>query len=765
MKFICFLTLLFFSSTLFAQQLVLQADTLSHQKVHQLQPFLQIFEDKTNKLDLEEVRQAHAAGKFVPFAKDLLINGGTNYWLSFKIKTTYFRQTNWIVLPDGNFRGADELELYAISPNNVYTRKFGGALRKREEVEFIRSKYFLGFSLLQDTLPTTVYLKVRNAGNTPPVLTYRIGERDFILKEAENNIDRMNMKQSVFQGMIWIILIYNLLLFFSVKDKSYFYYALYLFAASIYFIFRNNFLILDYVERFPRFFVTGWFTSIGITSVLYLVFMRSFFNTAKTNKPIDKLLQYGIYFQTAVMGVAFLYVVITLDTYYALRFVLPPSVIQILLSIYILYRLRLEGGKIAKYFVRGSAFLLLSVILYNIAFFSVVQFRWVEIENFNVSQLNVLIEVGVVIEILFFSYGLGRKMQIAEQEKRITDEKLILQLQENDKLQTQVNRELEGKVQERTLKLNETIEELNSTLQLVNYQKREIEEKKESITASINYAKRIQTAMMPTEAEIQRTLPQSFVLFRPCDIVSGDFYYFSETIDKVIIAAVDCTGHGVPGAFMSMIGNEILNEIVNVKAIQTANLILEELHKGVRKALKQQDTDNKDGMDLALLVLHKTEKTLPNFQEISGVSCIEYAGAMNPLYCCDANGKLYEIKADKKPIGGSHFNEENDRKFTKNIIVLGQIMTTDEEEKQEKNVLHLPTNTCTLYLSTDGYQDQFGGEQNKKFMPRRLRELLVEVQNLDLQAQKQQIEQTFEHWLGNNEQIDDVLLIGLRINN
>jgi two-component system, sensor histidine kinase LadS len=749
-----------------AQQPVLQADTLSHKQIHQLSNFLEVLADETNLLGIDNILQTANQKRFLPLDKDASTQGNITYWLKFRLRSVYFRQTEWIVLPN-TFGAADEIELYAINPYNVYIRKLGGLKRKAAQVEFgSRYRTYLSFSLGQDSLPTTVYLKVRNLSQSPPILTYRIGEKSAVLEKSEQIFDSTNIQQGIFQGMLWVILIYNLLLYFSVREKSYLYYALYLLGASLYFLFRNNFLIYDLAQEYPHFFSVCWFGSIGLTSVLYYVFMRSFFNTAQNHKAIDKLLRYGIYLQSIVMSAAVLSIAINQDSFWALRLVFFPSILQILLSSYILYRLRTEGGKIAKYFVRGSAVLLLSVVIYNIIFFSVVQFRLIEVTTFNVGRLNVLIEAGVVIEILFFSYGLGRKMQLADTEKRVIDRKLIFQLRENERLQSQVNQELESKVAERTLKLNETIEELNSTLQLVNSQKKEIEEKRENIMASINYAKRIQTAMMPTEAAIRQTLPQSFVLFRPCDIVSGDFYYFAETIDKVIIAAIDCTGHGVPGAFMSMIGNDMLNEIINIKNIYEADHILNHLHAGVRKALKQQETDNKDGMDLALLVLHKVEKTLPNFQEIGSVSCVEYAGAMNPLWLCDDKGQLHEIKANKRPIGGSLFHEENDRVFGKHLICLQSPTTSYKPEISAQNLLgelHLQTTHCTFYLSTDGYQDQFGGTQNKKFMPRRLRELLVKLQDQPMERQKQSLENNFTAWLGSNEQIDDVLLLGLKV--
>jgi serine phosphatase RsbU (regulator of sigma subunit) len=317
-------------------------------------------------------------------------------------------------------------------------------------------------------------------------------------------------------------------------------------------------------------------------------------------------------------------------------------------------------------------------------------------------------------------------------------------------------------VQERTAELQETIEELNTSLLVINTQKKEIEKKNEDITASINYARRIQTAMLATEDEVQRSLPNSFIFFRPRDIVSGDFYYYQEvqhsipTVEarvaqqipyeyihqqKIIMAAVDCTGHGVPGAFMSMVGNEILSEIINVKDIYQPSEILTELHKGIRKALKQQETMNKDGMDLALLTFTK---------ENDKFIMAEYAGAMNPLYYFEVPkdrevAVFNEIKATKRPIGGQLDEKSHQTLYLNHTIQL----------QEDKNY--------TFYLFTDGFQDQFGGKHNKKFMVKRFKEMLYDIQHLDMLLQKVTITQTFEAWTEGYDQVDDVLVMGIRV--
>ena len=294
------------------------------------------------------------------------------------------------------------------------------------------------------------------------------------------------------------------------------------------------------------------------------------------------------------------------------------------------------------------------------------------------------------------------------------------------------------------------VQKINTLYELkIQDQKNEIEDLYKDVRDSINYAKRIQTAMLPRVEDIQKALPETFILFKPRDIVSGDFYFFAEKQDKIVIACADCTGHGVPGAFMSMIGNEILTNIVEVQGITRPDLILNDLHRSIRNALKQGETENRDGMDVAVVTIERGTK-------------ITYAGAMNPLYYIH-NGELREIKADKKPIGG--IQEESERIFTKHEIQL----TIDNEqlpiEQPSETSNYLKQSQTVIYLCSDGFQDQFGGAQGKKFMVKRFRELLFSIHHLPMQEQKQILDGTIGKWMaeGNERQIDDILVVGVRV--
>lgn len=262
------------------------------------------------------------------------------------------------------------------------------------------------------------------------------------------------------------------------------------------------------------------------------------------------------------------------------------------------------------------------------------------------------------------------------------------------------------------------------------FQKGLIEKKNEEITDSINYAQRIQQAILPNLEDISAAFPASFVLYKPKDIVSGDFYFYTKKEENHFIAAVDCTGHGVPGAFMSMIGAEKLDE--SVEQSKNPSSILKSLNAGIKTSLKQSeenDESTRDGMDLALCAVNTTTKT------------INYAGANRPFWLIRKDSQeLEEIKATKKAIGGF----------------------TEYAQEFESHTIQL-NDGDTFYLCTDGFADTFNGETGKKMNTKRFKELLLGIQHLSMKDQEKHLLNFILQWQGAAEQIDDILVIGIRL--
>jgi serine phosphatase RsbU (regulator of sigma subunit) len=281
---------------------------------------------------------------------------------------------------------------------------------------------------------------------------------------------------------------------------------------------------------------------------------------------------------------------------------------------------------------------------------------------------------------------------------------------------------LEQKVIERT-------EEVVRQKEEIEKQRQKLEELYKDVTDSIRYAKRLQESILPPDNFIKQLLPESFVLYKPKDIVSGDFYWFYKKENKILFAAVDCTGHGVPGAFMSLVGANALNQAVKEHGVVQPAKILEDINKLSSETLNKNNENNtvRDGMDLALCSIDKKSMEL------------EYAGANNPLYLI-RNNELIEIKADKFAIGAF---EPGTKNYTNHKWQL---------QKGDK-----------LYVFSDGYADQFGGLKGKKFMYRQFRDVLLKISDKNMQTQKQLLLETLEKWKGMYEQVDDILVIGVEI--
>jgi len=288
-----------------------------------------------------------------------------------------------------------------------------------------------------------------------------------------------------------------------------------------------------------------------------------------------------------------------------------------------------------------------------------------------------------------------------------------------------LNREIE------TLKneIESQKEELETRRDLAEKQRDEIITQKKELTDSIKYARQIQSSLMPGSELFKKSFSDYFILNRPKDIVSGDFYWISVKGSKTVVAVSDCTGHGVPGAFMSMLGIGLLNEIVNELNVFQPNLILNNLRERVIKSLAQsgEDNENMDGMDIALITVDHENFTL------------QFSGALNSLIMI-RNNNLREIRGDRMPVGS---------------YLITDIPFTNHEIEIKAN--------DSIYLFSDGYKDQYGWRSNRKLKHSRFVGFLQSIQNVPMKAQKILLENNLKNWMGDLEQIDDILVVGVQI--
>ncbi len=298
-------------------------------------------------------------------------------------------------------------------------------------------------------------------------------------------------------------------------------------------------------------------------------------------------------------------------------------------------------------------------------------------------------------------------------EKAAAQQEALENLQEKERLILNQNELLEKQVKERTAE--------------ITLQKEIIESKNKEILDSIHYAKRLQAAILPPERVMKELFPQSFTLFLPKDIVAGDFYWVESNDQYIYLVVADCTGHGVSGALMSMLGVSLLSQTVNEKKVTEPGEILNALNLAVINALKQQENETHDGMDILLCRFERGKQEM------------HFAGANRPLWVV-CNSVLTEYKTDKMPVGGLQM-EKNP--FTTHAVSLNE--------------------GDLLYLTTDGYADQFGGDAGKKLMTKKFKEVLESISEKSLPDQCAALNKLHNEWRGKEEQVDDILVIGVRI--
>ena len=266
----------------------------------------------------------------------------------------------------------------------------------------------------------------------------------------------------------------------------------------------------------------------------------------------------------------------------------------------------------------------------------------------------------------------------------------------------------------------------------IELQQRELERKNKALSRSINYAARIQRAMLPPADTLQGLFPQSFIYFQPRDVVSGDFYWFAQKQTATtpanglsLVAVADCTGHGIPGAFLSLVGIEQFNKLVNLLGITSPGLLLQELHRALHTDLTQESAEMREGMDLGLCTYDATSQTLT------------FAGAKSELIYIQ-DGQMHRLKGDRLPVGGYQIRGER---------------------RYQEHTLHIDRPTW-CYLFSDGYQDQFGGPKNRKFLKRAFRQLLTDICPLTAERQQHKLHEVLTKWKGEQLQIDDILVVG-----
>lgn len=581
-----------------------------------------------------------------------------------------------------------------------------------------------------------IYFWTKNKfGNTISPKLYDVG---YVFKQTAVEGSREKLKMGVYLGILFFISILTLTLYFFNFDRIYLYYGLFIlfhalfnisiFQLSIEFVLGNA---REYNFIFGE--ISGYFYWI-----MFMFFMQEFAETKKMFPKEHKAMQLiqisAIFF--LVYGIISLSANLAPNLYINLR---NSYLILIwVISVVVFIRLGFSCSTNARIIGIGGIPLAIGWLLY------------ISLSMLEMGKAAYLFQIGQVSEIMIFTYGLAYRFRQKDLDKQQSQEELILQLKKIRKMEAEAVEQLEVKVKARTEEIQTQNEKLQHRHQEIIEQRNQIKAQRDEIelhrseleeqtqwflqqnseiSASIHYARRLQKALLPTQAEINATLPENFIFYIPRDIVSGDFYWVQQVYSYTVVVAADCTGHGVPGAFMSLIGISALNDIVMHREFTNPGLILDEMRSYVKRTLKQtgKEEEANDGIDLALSVIDIKNREL------------WYAGAFNPLVIV-RNKELIEVKADRMPVGVYYKKDEP--------------FTTHEVKLQEGD---------NLYMYSDGFPDQIGGEKEKKYKSRNFKKLLVELSHLPMVQQKEQLFKTYLNWKSGLEQVDDILVMGMHI--
>lgn len=564
---------------------------------------------------------------------------------------------------------------------------------------------------------------------------------------------------SAFAGMMILICIYYLILYFTNRRKHFLYYSLFIIGFMAMLVYDMG-LYGEFIWGRPLEILYRVSDILyGIPVLLFILFSMAYLDIGKEMKVWYNILRidFIVILTTGLYGAIFLLVSegetfgVVLGIPYLIFIVSAflPGPVLLIIAI----------KKLLKRFPPAWYFMVALVVLIALIIIQLGggnEFSESSAYHSNLSTIirNSAVLMGAVTQFLIFSMGLARKMKLDEEEKKRAQERIIEQLKENEKLKDKVNRELEQKVNERTKEISDQKEEIEAQRDEIEAQRDQLEiqrdlviAQKQEITDSINYAQRIQAAVLPHREHMDEALPDYFVLFRPRDIVSGDFFWIKEMGRFLMVVAADCTGHGVPGGFMSMLGISLLNEQVSRGRLDKPGEILDRLRIKVKRTLDQKGEphEQKDGMDMAMALIDRERMVL------------QFAGAYNPLY----------LVRDKKKPGLTELSKyrglENQHYRLTEIKGDRQPISIHEVETPFQTTELLLSNGDTIYLFSDGYVDQVGGPKRKKFLSGNLKKLLLEIQDRSMEEQKLHLEKSLEEWKAGYEQIDDILFMGIRV--
>lgn len=683
-------------------------------------PQCEIFVDSTALIPVDEIIQNNV--DLFRNTNASMLNYGFfsgNVWIKLDIEN--FTQSNKPLYLLCNNKIVESVAFYPEIKNPLEINQHSGLLVSYSQKAVIDEKAVFRLDLLPYQRKT-VYMKIH-------VEDFAFWQDITLMSSTEylNSHTIRNFFNGLIYGVVIIFILINLFYYITIKKKAFLYFVLYQ-LSMLFYLFGTDGLIFQFIfTESSSATIKLYYIASVLPQLLVIPFTSISLKVAQYKPMIHKLLIGFLVFFTCFM------ILSVFNKSMPLRYLNILSFITLILVFGTsILMLKNKNLVLPKFFIVALSPLIIILILFL--------FRNTGLINISISITY--IKVGVLIQLIFLSFGLSivfrRFMKDASKEA-------IQNLENLNRVKDDLNNRLEVCVSERTAELDKAVDDLNRVnTEIVDInkslsnernkfenQKEILEQQKKELTDSIAYAERLQKMLMITDEDLRSLFSdQFFALSLPKDIISGDFYWAGKIGTKTIITVADCTGHGVPGAFMSVIGITYLRDIVENKRIVVASEILNHLRQRVAESFRKHSNDEnmpKDGMDLALVVIDNENKT------------IEFSGAYNPLYLIRwSELKIY--KADHLSIG---IDDRNGISFSSNTI--------------EYNPGDI------IYLFSDGFVDQFGWRTGKKFKQKQFRELLLEISELPLEVQKAVLVNTMNNWKGDLEQVDDITVLGVKL--
>ncbi|OJJ17668.1 hypothetical protein BKI52_27795 [marine bacterium AO1-C] len=727
-------------SLLLAQQIIQIPEQIANQQNYRGENFfdiskqVSILRDPTQKLTWSQLQQNLKRHKFTTNnTQELPIDHFENCWTTFTLVSP-INQVYFLQVPP-----TFDADCYIVQPNGMVNQQQTGyrLSPSQKSVKGFR-KHFFQVSLKAHQ-PTTIFILFKTqyrAFFNSEIIISLVPTKAYT---RSSYLARVNKSNEILQYIWLLLMLYNGLTYLIVRERLYLIYVCYILSwigfNDATFVFLTSYFAESVLVIF-------WRISTFFYGICIVLFLQQYLNVHQFLPKFSRFNRKFMWFMAwipiyTLIDLLLLPSVIAPGSFTKTFYEFVLYVVQVCIALTALAPLVFvieaiiilrKGYKPAIWYIVGSSILLVSLSIFYLLNY-VFSYNHVDVWWGNLLQMGQ--RLGFTLEMIIFSLGISYRYNRAQKEKQ-----LLLQNQ---------NLLLEQLVQERTKQLEEAKEEITTQRDI-------LVRKNKDILDSISYAQYIQAAFLPPITSLQTFFPKSFVFFRPKEKVSGDFYWFAhldatsqQIIDKVygespekslpkqnpklILAAADCTGHGVAGALMSMVGNDALNKIVREKGIVEADKILNLLNINVRQLVYQNEARFGVGMDISLVVIDPVAQTL------------QFAGALNSLVVFQHN-EMKVIKGDLLNIGGAAHGIN--RKFRKHTLDISQ-----------------PT---TIYMFSDGYRDQFGGKKGRKFSSQRFYQLLAQIQSLSMTEQLSIVENTIDEWMDKQyDQLDDIMVMGIHL--